>query len=284
MSPGLIGTDASRDIPLPDNVRRYYYPGTTHGGGRGGFRIEAAAASGACRLPDNPNPESDSTRALTAALVEWVARGTQPPPSRYPRLDRGELVPATKAALGFPDIPELDFQDGLVNPVLDYDWGPSFIANDLSGVITRQPPSITQIIPTYVPKVNADGNEIAGVSSVLHQAPLGTYLGWNVTAAGFFAGQGCGFSGGYVPFARTKADRLKRKDPRPSVEERYGTLNGYVCVVERAAAQAVADRFLLQQDADRLITQAKGSGVLPNDAESPLRNRDIASALCGRGR
>ena len=37
MSPGLVGTDAAADIPLPDNVRRYYMPGTTHGGGRGGF-------------------------------------------------------------------------------------------------------------------------------------------------------------------------------------------------------------------------------------------------------
>ena len=30
MSPGLIGTDARQDIPLPDTVRRYYFPGTTH--------------------------------------------------------------------------------------------------------------------------------------------------------------------------------------------------------------------------------------------------------------
>ena len=37
MSPDLVGTDARTDIPLPANVRRYYYPGTTHGGGRGGF-------------------------------------------------------------------------------------------------------------------------------------------------------------------------------------------------------------------------------------------------------
>jgi hypothetical protein len=36
MSPDLIGTDATRDLPLPGAVRRYYYPGTTHGGGRGG--------------------------------------------------------------------------------------------------------------------------------------------------------------------------------------------------------------------------------------------------------
>ena len=33
MSPNLIGTDAKADIPLPPNVRRYYFPGTLHGGG-----------------------------------------------------------------------------------------------------------------------------------------------------------------------------------------------------------------------------------------------------------
>jgi len=283
MSPGLVGTDAARDIPLPDTVRRYYYPGTTHGGGRGGFRIDAPAARGACTLPDNPNPESDSTRALTAALVEWVARGTPPPPSRYPRLDRGDLVAPTKAATGFPDIPGAAFSDRLVNTMLDYDFGPAFVANDLSGVIAAQPPRIREIIPTLVPRVNADGNEIAGVPSVLHQAPLGTYLGWNVTASGFFAGQGCGFSGGYVPFAKTRASRLEAHDPRPSVEERYGTLDGYVCVVERAAARAVQDRFLLQDDANRLIEEAKASAVLPPDTASPPADREIARALCRPG-
>src|SRR5262249_61529453 len=38
MSPNLVGTRADRDIPLPANVRRYYFPGTTHGGGAGAFR------------------------------------------------------------------------------------------------------------------------------------------------------------------------------------------------------------------------------------------------------
>ena len=56
MSPGLIGTDAKTDIALPANVRRYYYPGTTHGGGRGGFRIDASPAQPGCVLPVNPNP------------------------------------------------------------------------------------------------------------------------------------------------------------------------------------------------------------------------------------
>ena len=209
-------------------------------------------------------------------------KGTPPPASRYPRLANGELVPATRAAVGFPDLPGLVFKDLPVNPVLDYDFGPGFVANDLSGVISIQPPRITRVIPTYVPKVNGDGNETSGAASVLHQAPLGTYLGWNFTASGFFKGQGCGFAGGYVPFPKTQAERLKTGDPRLSVEERYGTLEGYVCVVERAAAQAVEDRLLLQDDADRLVGQAKGSGVLPTRADSTSRNRDVARRVCAR--
>ena len=45
----------------------------------------------------------------------------------------------------------------------------------------------------------------------------------------------------------------------------------------------VQDRFLLQEDADRLIAQA-GASVMPTDAESSSQNRDIASALCSPGR
>ena len=67
-----------------------------------------------------------------------------------------------------------------------------------------------------------------------------------------------------------------------SLEERYGTLEGYVCVVERAAEQAVSERFLLKEDADRLIGQARSSGVLPADAESSPQNRATAQQICGR--
>lgn len=284
MSPGLIGTDAEHDIPLPDNVRRYYYPGTTHGGGAGGFTVEAAPGTQAgCVLPANPNPQADTTRALTKALIEWVVNGTPPPPSRYPRLAAGDLVPATKEALGFPDIPGLILKNLPLNPVLAYDFGPDLVANDLSGVLTFQPPRITHVMPSAVPRVNGDGNETSGVPSVLHQAPLGTYLGWNRTASGFFAGQGCGFAGGYVPFARTKAERLKTQDPRPSVEERYGTLEGYVCVVERAAAAAVNERFLLRDDAARLVDEARASRVLPTEAASPAQSRALARRVCSGG-
>ena len=119
MSPGLIGTDAAQDIPLPDNIRRYYYPGTTHGGGRGGFRLDAGALQSGCTLASNPNPQSDTTRALTRALIAWVTDGTLPPPSRYPRLDKGELVPATRDAGAWRDLPGTTIAQSPVNPVLE---------------------------------------------------------------------------------------------------------------------------------------------------------------------
>ena len=168
----------------------------------------------------------------------------------------------TQAALHSPVIPGVPLPDGIINPLYDYDFGPEFNYRDLSGAISMQPPVIRQILPSLVPKVDVDGNETAGVPSVLHQAPLGTYLGWKVTAEGFFKGAGCGLSGGYVPFAKTKAERLANGDPRPSLEERYGTHERYVATVRTAAARMVRDRFLLQDDADRLIAQAEASDVL----------------------
>ncbi|HTS47488.1 MAG TPA: alpha/beta hydrolase domain-containing protein [Bryobacteraceae bacterium] len=261
-SPDLVGTKADRDIPLPANVRRYYFPGVTHGGGRGGFSAVAPAAGGRCELPDNPNPSSDTMRALSEALTDWVVKNVQPPASQYPRLDHGDLAPASPQALGFPIIPGVPLPDGIQLPMYEYDFGPKFNPRDLTGWITIQPPIIKDVLPSVAVRVNADGNEIAGVASVLHQVPLGTYLGWNVTAAGYFKGTECGFSGGYVPFAKTKAERMSAGDPRPSLEERYGNHEKYVELVRAAASHMVKDRYLLQADANRLIAQAESSNVL----------------------
>ena len=113
-----------------------------------------------------------------------------------------------------------------------------------------------------VPKTDADGNEVGGIPSVLHQAPLGTYLGWNVTPSGYLKGRGCGFSGGFIPFARFSAEREASGDPRQSLEERYGSHEAYVARVRDAAKRLVERRFLLQDDADRLIREAEASAVL----------------------
>ncbi len=265
MSPNLVGTDAKADLPLPANVRRYFFAGTTHGGGPGGFDVVAreAKGTGQCSLPANPNPQSDETRALMRALADWVAKDKAPPPSSYPTLAKGDLVLPTSQTLGFPVIPGAPSPDGKFLDFYVYDFGPGYIAKDTSGVMTKVPPGIRYgLVPSLAPRVDADGNETAGIRSVQLQAPLGTYVGWNVQATGYYAGQQCGFTGGFIPFEATKAERMARNDPRPSLEERYASHDAYVAKVKAAATSLVSDGYLLQDDADRLVAQAQASNVL----------------------
>lgn len=266
MSPDLVGTDAAADIPLPPEVRRYYFPGVTHAGSyTGGFPLTGEPSfpgAPACTLAGNPNPSGDTRRAVLKRLADWVATGREPPASRYPTLAAGDLVAPTAAAMGWPTLPGVPSPDGKLNTFVDHDFGPSFGYRDLSGVITRQPPRIRGVLPSRVPKVNGDGNETAGVPSVQLLVPIGTYTGWNEQAAGYGKGGGCGFFGGFVPFARTAADREAAGDPRPSLTERYRDHAGFVARVRAVAAEQVAAGWLLADDAERIVGQAETSDVL----------------------
>ncbi len=281
LGPAWVGTHRREDIPLPDNVRRYYIASTSHGGGAGGFDSSLPGVGlsgkpvqcpgnnfGIAELPANPMPYTQTTNALTVHFRNWVMRNTPPPASRYPTLRERQLVEANKAAMGFPTIPGLRAtapEPGFINPLLDYDWGPGFNPNDGSGVPGNAPPRIKQVISMLVPKVDADGNEVGGVPVVLRDAPLGTYLGWNITAGGerpFHQGQLCAYAGGMIPFAKTKAERAANGDPRLSLEERYGDHAGYVAAARKAVANAVAQGFLLPTDADALMAAAEASSVL----------------------
>jgi Alpha/beta hydrolase domain len=259
-SPDFVGTDAKADIPLPANVRRYYNASVTHGGGAGGFARLTNPVNG-CVLAANPAPSSDIGRALFVALVDWVTRGVEPPQSKYPTLAAGDLVAPNSAAMGFPTIPGTVTPDHQINPLIQYDFGKSFHIADVSGVIDPLPPKVVRTLPSVVPRVDADGNELAGIRSPLVDAPLGTYVGWNATAAGYRAGQFCGNSGGYIPFAATRAERLSTGDPRPSVEERYPSHEAYVARVKMVADRLVAQRYLLAEDAARMVQQASDSDV-----------------------
>ena len=263
MAPGLIGTDAKADVPIPANVRRYYFPSVTHGGSwTGGFKPGGDGAVPGCRLPGNPNSSLESLRAAQAMLVNWVRSGTEPKPSVYPTIASDDLVLPTAAAIGWPAIPGAPDPARMLNAMPDYGFGKSFHHRDISGVISTQPPVQRGTIAQMVPRVNADGNEPSGIPSVQLQVPLGTYLGWNEAVSGFEAGGGCGFAGGFIPFARTRAERLARNDPRASLEERYGNHDGFVAQVRQAIEQQKAAGWLLPRDADRLLKQAQNSDVL----------------------
>ena len=285
--PELVGADGRADLPLPDFMRRYYIASTSHGGGAGGFDSSLPGVGlpekgpscggnnyGVGVLPANPVPQYHTANAVRQHVRNWVTRGIAPPPSRYPTLapkageKAGTLAPANKEALGFPTlpglratVPERDF----IMTVLNYDWGPQFNALDLSGILANAPPPVRGSLPMFAPKVDADGNELGGVPVVLLDAPLGTYLGWNITADGekpFHKGQICNYVGGMIPFARTARERAANGDPRPSLEERYGSHEGYVKAVQRATERAMREHFLLPDDAKALVKAAQDSKVL----------------------
>lgn len=263
LSPGLVGTDARSDIALPGNVRRYYFPSTAHGGSNGkGFLSKGDPVQGTCLLAGNPNPSRYLLRVAQRALIDWVRDGKEPPPSRYPALAKGELVPADARSLGWPAIPGAPSPDGKVNRFLDQDFGKKLRANDLSGQLDRQPPAIRRTLPLLVPKLDADGNEQSGVPSVHLRVPLGTYTGWNVETKGIGAGGGCGFEAGFIPFARTRTERDAAGDPRPSLEERYGDHAGFVAQVRKAVDALLAEGWLQPDDASQIIGDAEVSDVL----------------------
>ena len=240
-SASLCGFTCIADIALPSNVHRYYSPGATHGGGDGSFTWAApgtVAIPVGQSLPNNPIPETFTNNALTYAFIQLLMSGTPMPPSVYPTLAGGELVPNTAAAEGFPNFPFLPYHGDQAWPPFVYDFGPRENYDQESGVPTIQPPIINGVLPVYATKVNKDGNEdVTGLPTVLGEAPLGTYVGWNLATTGWYGpnasngpgsvGQvfaGAGNSGGYWPFWDTKAHRAAAGDPRLSLQERYGTM------------------------------------------------------------
>jgi hypothetical protein len=108
-----------------------------------------------------------------------------------------------------------------------------------------------------VPKVDKDGNDVAGIRLPAIQVPLGTYTGWNLRPRGLAEDELSGLLGSFIPFAKTKSQRKKTGDSRLSLAERYKDQTDYVQQVSRAARTLVEQRYLLSEDAERMINEAK---------------------------
>lgn len=113
-------------------------------------------------------------RRLLVSMNRWITDGVEPPPSAYPRLDQGQLVPPDK--LRFPKLPGVAVP---TTPQKAYraDYGPDVISK---GIVSQEPPKIGSAFPILVPQVDMDGNEIAGIRVPELTVPLATYTGWNL--------------------------------------------------------------------------------------------------------
>ena len=96
-------------------------------------------------------------------------------------------------------------------------------------------------------KVDADGNELAGIRLPDIAVPLATYTGWNEYKPPYPKGELADRDGSYLVF------------PPEKIAQRYRGHTDYVAKVEAAVGQLLKDRLILQEDAERYIQAARSA-------------------------
>ena len=183
----LLHTDTrGNDLRDPRNVRFYLFSSLPHSAGIG------PTGPGICQQPRNPVVANPGLRALLVALDEWVSEGKKPPASRVPLRANGTLVASLpqrdenedrghhhprqdhhQDGVGFPDIPGVTY-NGLMTTGDLFDYGPFFD----DGILTILPPVLVgSPYPAFVPRTDADGNDVAGVRLPEVAVPLATLTG-----------------------------------------------------------------------------------------------------------
>lgn len=247
----LAHTDAegTRDVAPPAGVRVYDLAGTQHG--PGSLPLSDVNAAGThLEYPVNTVDYRPILRAALLNLEKWTRSGDEPPPSQHPRIADGTAVKreslegtfksfGVQLPLGLPLRRRLDFGAKESRGILEY------------------PPEEGPAFGTLVSGVDADGNEVGGVRPVDVRVPLATYAGWNRRHADI------GGDGYFIPligsthvFPKTAEERARRGDPRSSIQERYGSRDGYLSEVRKAAAAMMAEGHLLEEDLAGAVAQA----------------------------
>jgi len=125
------------------------------------------------------------------------------------------------------------------------------------GIVSELPPKVGAPFVTFVSSVDNDGNEMAGVRPWELRVPLAGFTGWNPRHPDQGApGDLMGMMGSTLPFARTAAERARARDPRPSIEERYGGRSDYMDRVRATALFMLTARHLLAEDVDAVLLRA----------------------------
>jgi hypothetical protein len=161
-----------------------------------------------------------------------------PPASRHPRLADHSLVPQKE--IDFPALP------GVRSPLAI----PGGYRADLEGGEAHP-------LPFLVPQVDGDGNELAGIAFPDVAVPLATYTGWNFRNPAIGQpGEVLPLAGSYIPLPLTRAAREATRDPRPSIEERYGSRARYRAIATDRAEELVEQGYMLREDVDTVVARA----------------------------
>jgi hypothetical protein len=235
----LVTDPVGNHIDLPANVRAYMISGTPHYADPG----KKTTTSPMMSMAVNPMHAGAPMRALLVAMNDWIRSGAEPPASRVPMRAHGTLVEPERAVpLNIPGLP----------------FEALYVKANYSDH-SQLPPKVLGQYTVLVPLADSDGMAVAGIRSMPLAVPQGTYTGWNPRAPGFGPGNLYPLQGGVLPFARTFADRISNKDPRPSLNERYPDQDAYVKAVIESSNRFVTERLMLPDDAERSLLKAKSN-------------------------
>ncbi|MFN8940341.1 MAG: alpha/beta hydrolase domain-containing protein, partial [Acidobacteriota bacterium] len=213
-----ISPDGKQDAPLAPNTRVYYVAGSQHGPGR-----LPPTRTGTANLA-NINDYRPLYRALLLALDAWIRDGVEPPPSQYPRIDRGELI--AFEALRDSEAPLHPMRAWRMN----YD---------------SEPPVRGRIFPLLVPAIGPEGNELGGIQRPEVAVPRARYRGWNYIAA----------SNAPRKYINDMVGSTLPLD-RSAILKRYRGRESYLQLVREKARQMAAQRLLLPVDVEPVVERA----------------------------
>jgi hypothetical protein len=244
-----VSADGKHDASISDNVRIYHFTGLQHFSGP--FPPEKGKGDLLGQQPQSPLPVKYFWRAMIANMDAWVRSNTLPPASSYPKMADGTLVALPEFAL--PAIPGIN-RPHEANEAWRLDFGPHW----RNGILSMQPPKVSEPFPVLVPQVDADGNERDGVRLPEITVPLATYTAWNLRDPSIGApDQRVSFEASYLPFPTTPAEREKTGDPRKAIADRYASRDDYMTRYKNAVDDLVKQRWILPEDREAMLQRGE---------------------------
>ena len=244
-----VTADGKQDAPISDNVRIYHFTGLQHFSGPWPPKKGEADLLG--QEPQSPLPIRYFWRSMVANMDAWVRSNTLPPPSSYPKISDGTLVPLS--SYSFPKIPGVNLPHE-ANAAYRIDFGPNW----QNGILSVEPPKVGASFPVLIPQVDADGNERDGIRLPEFTAPLATYASWNLRDPSIGApDQRVSFEASLLPFPKSAADREKSGDPRKSIAERYAGRQDYLKRYTNALEELVKQHWILPEDREPILRRGE---------------------------
>lgn len=226
----LTHSDAATgaDVEPPEEVRRYLFASTEH---------SSLSVSGGGN-PRNRIDSSPLVRAALANLLDWV-RGIEPPPSVFPRRRDGTAKSREEVIEKLAKLGTLVLPDRAKLPrVVPLDLGPTAA----SGAGTFPARVIGEPYSCFVSDVDECGNETGGIRLPEIEVAVATHTGFNPRP------DDAGAAGEILEYAGSRVAL-----PQSFLSERYASREAYVAAVRAAAETLVANRYVLEEDAERCV-------------------------------